>query len=237
MVLRETGQLFRQNKKTKRFFLLLFILAAPLLTRAALAEDAPSPPESGDAVIAPPSTDEYNNIPPGMLMSSDDSTAPQETQQSEEEVMTMTDLVAAYNKGQFDLVAKHLLPIADSNYPQAEEMLGIMYHNGTGVPRDPAKALDWLTKAAEAGRPLAQHHLAIINYTGDGVQKDSVTALMWLYIAIAHYQDGGEKTRAMQDRDNVSQQLSRRDKKRALDLAREWMNKRNDAALLEDQDQ
>ncbi len=213
-----------------------------LITLLLTLFSAPAFAENGTLIIspttprAPPSTDEYNNIPPGLLMSGDGSPVLEATDDApvEEEAMTMEDLTAAYSKGQFELVAKHLIPIANGNYPQAEEMLGIMYRNGQGVPKDPEKAIAWLTKAAEAGRPLAQHHLAIISFTGDGATQDTVKAMMWLYIAIAHYNVGLDKTRAIQDRDNVATALSRRDKRRAFELAQEWMQKRNDTAVLEE---
>ena len=83
-------------------------------------------------------------------------------------------------------------------------MLGIMYRNGQGVPKDAGEALDWLGKAADAGRPLAEHYMAIMAFCGEGQPVDPVKALMWLHIAVAHYSDGPERTRALQDRDNIS---------------------------------
>lgn len=211
-----------------RFFQILFILLITLVAAGASAQE-------GGAKSGVPSLDEYNNIPPGILMTADKPATAENTEsvQASDEIMTMDDLVSAYNKGQYDIVAKHIIPIANSNYPQAQEMLGVMYHNGQGVVKDQDQAMDWLTKAAEAGRPLAQHHLAIMSFTGNGAPQDTVKALMWLYITIVHYPDGPEKTRAIQDRDSVASQLSRRDRERAYSLAHDWLEKRNEAALLE----
>jgi TPR repeat protein len=110
-----------------------------------------------------------------------------------------------------------------------------MYRSGQGVPKSSEQALLWLNKAAEASRPLAQHHLASIYYGGEGVLADPVKALMWLHIAILHYPDGPEKKRAIEDRDNVYAQLTRRDKERALDLAHEWLEKKDEGQLLDTQ--
>ena len=210
-----------------RFFQTFIIGLIFFVVGAALAEDSTGP-------APPPPIDEYNNVPPGLLMTGAmpeiDTTAAAAA--TEDEVMTMDDLVAAYNKGQYDLVAKHVIPIADGNYPQAQELLGIMYHNGQGVPKDLNSAVEWLTKAAEAGRPLAEHHLAIMAFAGDGMQQDTVKALMWLDIAILHYQDGPEKTRAIEDRNNITVQISRRDKQRARDMAHDWLEKRGEGALV-----
>ncbi len=215
-----------------RIFPVLFALIICLQAGSACAQDnsdAPAPP-------APPPTDEYNSVPPGILMSGaiaiPDSPA-DSAQSDDDDVMTMDDLISAYNKGQYDLVAKHVVPVANGNYPQAQELLGIMYHKGQGVTEDSQTAIEWLNKAAEAGRPLAQHYLATMTYSGEGTPKDPVKALMWLDIAIVHYQDGAQKTRAIADRDNISQQLSRRDRARAFELARDWLKKRDEGALLE----
>jgi TPR repeat protein len=202
--------------------LYMLFIALFLHAGAAFAEEAKSPV----------TIKEYENVPPGILMTYDAETeAPKEDKQGE--ILTMENLVAAYTRGEYDLVIKHLVPIANSNYAQAQEMLGVMYRHGHGVKKDPKAAVEWLTKAAEAGRPLAQHHLAIMSFTGEGMPQDSVRALMWLYISIAHYPDGAEKDRAKQDRNNILSRLSRRDKGRALDLARDWLEKRDQGSLIE----
>jgi TPR repeat protein len=191
-----------------------------------------------------PSLDEYNNVRSGLLMPENGSPAPGEQENAPPEneaaedpsgLMTIDDLALAYQQGKFDIAARRLIPLAKNGQDQAQELVGIMYRNGQGVPKDPEQALLWLNKAAEANRPLAQHHLGIIYYTGDGVQADPVKALMWLQIAIVHYPEGPEKKRAIEDRDNASVQLTRRDRSRALQLAREWLDKKNEGHLLDAQ--
>lgn len=186
----------------------------------------------------PPSTEEYNNVPPGIMMSdgapaTDQAPAPAS---DEKDVMTMSDIIAAYKRGEYDLVLKHVLPIARGKYPMAQELLGIMYRNGQGVPKDPEQALYWLTEAAEGGRPVAQHHLAVMAFAGEGGPADPVKALMWLHIAISQYTDGLEKERAEQDLSNVSGRLSRRDRDRAYSLARDWLDRQEKPGFLRSQD-
>jgi len=190
----------------------------------------------------PPPVSEYDNLPAGLLMSQEIMAAQQgqveaptdDQQNTGDSVMSMADLEEAYKKGQYATIVDRILPVAKSGYPQAQELLGIMYHYGQGFPRDPKASLEWLTKAAEAGRPLAQHHLAIINYLGDGTARDPVKALTWAYLAIAHYKSGAERDRAIQDRDNIAAQLTRRDRKRAFEIAQDWLTQRNDPAILEE---
>lgn len=142
-------------------------------------------------------------------------------------------IIDLYRQGKYDQIVGTLQSLAVAGHQGAEELLGIMYRQGQGVPKDPAKALDLLTKAALANRPLAQHHLGIVYFLGEGVTKDPITSLMWLDIAVLHYPDGPEKERAKQDRDNVYSQMSRRDRDYAQHLVRDWLNERGEAHLLD----
>jgi len=149
------------------------------------------------------------------------------------EAMTLEDIMNAYRQGKYDLAVKYFTPLAKNGHHQAEEMLGIMLRKGTGIEKDPEQAVQWLTRAADAGRPLAAHHLAICYYSGAGVVPDKTKALMWIYIALAHYTNGAEKDRALKDRDNIYAELTRRDRARAEELARSWLEKRNESGLLD----
>ena len=143
--------------------------------------------------------------------------------------MTLEDVIKAYHEKKYDVTAKYLLPLAESGSHRVEEILGIMYLNGQGVPKNSKEAYYWFSKAAKAGRPLAEHYIAILTFEGNGVppsrmgnvRADPVRALMWLNIAILHYPTGPEKTQAMADRDSISASLTRRERDRALELTRE----------------
>ncbi|MDI1228421.1 MAG: hypothetical protein PSY14_12120 [bacterium] len=188
-----------------------------------------------------PSTDEYNNLPPGLLLSpeqaqevaketgQDPSTIPEAVRKvNYDKIMEM------YKEGKFEEVAKNLKPLSEGGHHGAEELMGIMYRLGQGVKVDQLKAFDLISKAADANRPLAQHHMGTMYYTGEGVPAaDAVTALMWLHIAIVHYQDGPEKESAIKSRDNIYTQLTRREKDRALEMARSWLTKKGEGHLLD----
>lgn len=188
-----------------------------------------------------PSTDEYDNLPPGLLLSQeqakevakeaghDPSTIPEATRKvNYDKIMEM------YKEGKFEEVAKNLKPLSEGGHHGAEELMGIMYRLGQGVKPDQLKAFDLLSKAAEANRPLAQHHMGTMYYTGEGVPAaDPVTALMWLHIAIVHYADGPEKESAIKSRDNIYTQLTRREKDRAIEMARAWLTKKGEGHLLD----
>ena len=155
--------------------------------------------------------------------------------------MTLEDVINAYHEKKYDVAAKYLLPLAESGSHQVEEILGIMYLNGQGVPQSSKDAYSWFLKAAEAGRPLAEHYIAILTFTGNGVppsrtgnvQADPVRALMWLNIAILHYPTGPEKIQAIADRDSISNRLTRRDRDRALELTRDWLYEKGEKLLFD----
>lgn len=71
---------------------------------------------------------------------------------------------------------------AIENDPHAQFELALRYENGSlDVNADPAKALLWLTKAAENGNVLAMHRLARVYKNGDlGVSKDEAKHRYWL---------------------------------------------------------
>jgi hypothetical protein len=188
-----------------------------------------------------PSTDEYNNLPPGLLLSQEQ--AQEVAKETGGETVGLGEvtrkvnydkIMEMYKEGKFDEVAKNLKPLSEGGHHGAEEMMGIMYRLGQGVKVDQLKAFDLLSKAAEANRPLAQHHLGTMYYTGEGVPAaDAVTALMWLHIAIVHYPEGPEKESAIKSRDNIYTQLTRREKDRALEMARSWLTKKGEGHLMD----
>ena len=57
--------------------------------------------------------------------------------------------------------------------------LGIMYHDGLGVPRDYTQAVKWFQLAAEQGHAGAQYNLGVMYLKGDGVPQAYVQALVW----------------------------------------------------------
>jgi hypothetical protein len=87
---------------------------------------------------------------------------------------------------------------------KAQGWLGVLYHDGQGVPKDLGKAAKWFRKAAEQGNAVAQHYLASLYYQGKGVPQDFAEAAKWyrkaaeqgnavaqLYLASLYYQGKG----------------------------------------------
>ena len=74
---------------------------------------------------------------------------------------------------------KWFLKAAEKNAGDARFRLGNFYHNYKN-PSDPAKAVLWLTRAAEGGHRVAMFDLARMFKKGEGVHKDSAQALVWM---------------------------------------------------------
>ena len=62
---------------------------------------------------------------------------------------------------------------------EAQNLLGINYEFGIGVPQDYAEARKWYLKAAERGDADAQNNLGLLYYNGEGVAQDYVEARKW----------------------------------------------------------
>jgi TPR repeat protein len=86
---------------------------------------------------------------------------------------------AAYSKGEYARAYSELKPLAEQGSSEAQWYLGVMYHDGQGVPQDYAQAVKWFRKAVEQGYARAQYNLGVMYRRGHGVQQDNVEAVKW----------------------------------------------------------
>lgn len=77
---------------------------------------------------------------------------------------------------------------------EAAYILGTLYARGEGVGKDPAKAFELYTKAAEQGMADAQWKLALCYKTGEGVASDPVKSIQWMQKAAAQDQPDAIRT-------------------------------------------
>lgn len=91
--------------------------------------------------------------------------------------------ISAYRNGNYPVVLKELVPLAEKGEAKAQEILGEMYGAGAGVPQDHAKAAFWYRKAAEQGNAPAQMSLGVMYERGIGVPQDDKEAVSWLHKA------------------------------------------------------
>lgn len=87
--------------------------------------------------------------------------------------------MTAFHQGDYaDAVRRLSLPEV-RNDPQAQEMLAVLYYEGTRVPQDYAKAALLWRLAAMQGRPSAQSALGHMYFMGYGVPQDDAQFAEW----------------------------------------------------------
>lgn len=74
---------------------------------------------------------------------------------------------------------------AERGNPPAMIYLSLMHELGLGTPRDAAKAVDWLRRAAETGYSTGQYHYGAALLAGRGAAADPAQARVWLRRAAA----------------------------------------------------
>jgi hypothetical protein len=84
---------------------------------------------------------------------------------------------AAYSKGEFAGAFAELKPLAEQGNADAQWYLGVMCHDGQGVPQDYSEAAKWFRKASEQGYARAQFNLGVMYRRGYGVRQDNTEAV------------------------------------------------------------
>src|SRR5262249_18714424 len=92
----------------------------------------------------------------------------------------IADAMAAYNAGDYARARQTFEPLATKGDPLAQIMMGDMYRNGNGVPKDDRIAYTWIRKAADQGDARGQAALAALMQAGRGTPRDDAGAVMWL---------------------------------------------------------
>ena len=98
---------------------------------------------------------------------------------SETVVVRPDDLWEAAAEAKAKEAVKWSRKAAEQGDAEAQFNLGIMYHNGQGVPQDHAEAARWYRKAAEQGDADAQFNLGLMYHNGQGVPQDHAEAARW----------------------------------------------------------
>jgi TPR repeat protein len=107
---------------------------------------------------------------------------PREVAESEDAPPTAGPLETALSaalRGDYATALGLWRPLAEQGSARAQRNLGVMYHNGQGVPQDYAAAAMWIGKAADQGDPAAQHNLAFMYDNEQGVPQDPAAAVTW----------------------------------------------------------
>ena len=85
--------------------------------------------------------------------------------------------LTAAQSGDFATALKEWKPLAEEGNAAAQNNLGLMYHNGWGVPQDDKEAVYWYRLAVEQGYATAQYNLGLLYEKGKGVPQDDKEAV------------------------------------------------------------
>ena len=129
----------------------------------------------------------------------------------------LEDGLAALERGDKALAVQWFRKAADQGNAGGQFMLGNMYDNGQGVPKDYALAVQWYRKAADQGDANAQNNLGVMYANGQGVPKDYTLAYMWSNLGAAGGNELGGK-----NRDAVAALMTSAQIGEAQRLSREW---------------
>jgi TPR repeat protein len=69
------------------------------------------------------------------------------------------DGMAAYNRGDYVPASRVFRTLAEQGNAKAQNVLGVMFRKGEGVPKNPARAHMWLSFAAKRGDAKAKAEL------------------------------------------------------------------------------
>src|SRR5690606_28738287 len=72
---------------------------------------------------------------------------------------------------------------AEQGHAHAQNNLGVMYENGSGVERNYGQAVHWYRLAAEQGHARAQNNLGVMYEHGRGVDRNYGRAVHWYRLA------------------------------------------------------
>ncbi len=98
-----------------------------------------------------------------------------------------------YDRGNYTAALQKLQPLADAGDAGAQSLLGLMYAEGNGVPKDDTNAFSWYWKAANGGNVPAQLALVAIHRDGRGVAADPALANYWQWKAADAYLQGEKR--------------------------------------------
>ncbi len=115
-----------------------------------------------------------------------------------------------------------LRSLADRGDADAQWQMGVRYHNGEGVPRDDAQAMQWFLRAAEQGHVVAQATLGAYYWAGRGVPQDLSKAYFWSAIALAQ---GDENSKSRLE--GLASQMTRAQVLAARQQAEAWLRSHN----------
>jgi hypothetical protein len=118
-----------------------------------------------------------------------------------------------------------LRKLADEGVAEAQWRLGVLYHNGEGIPQSDTRAVEWFQRAAAQGYVPALSALGSHYWSGRGVQQDYAKAYFWFQLALA---EGDEKSKPLLE--GLATQMTEAQVANARQQAEAWLQAHNQLA-------
>ena len=97
----------------------------------------------------------------------------------------LQDGTSAYQRGDYKAALAAWKPLADKGNALAQNNLGILYLDGTGVAQNLPQAVHYLSLSAASGSALGQNNLGGLYRDGKGVKQDHARAKQWFSASAA----------------------------------------------------
>ena len=135
----------------------------------------------------------------------------------------MDEGVEAYSTGDYAKALAEFQALADQGNAEGQYFLGLFYHNGFGVKRDPAEAVKWFQKAAQQGDARSQYYAGIMYAAGKGVTKDLPMADMWLTLSATNPKSSYRDTHYTREEiDKIEKKMTPEQLAQAKELVKNW---------------
>jgi TPR repeat protein len=89
----------------------------------------------------------------------------------------------AYATNDYQTAFSQLQPLAKNGDGIAQVILGHMYVNGFGVPKNDNQAVTWYRQSAKQGNDSGQYNLGVMYAVGAGVSQNNIEASRWLELS------------------------------------------------------
>ena len=92
--------------------------------------------------------------------------------------------LTAYKSGDYATALREWKPLAEQGNADAAHLIGQIYRNGKGVPRDQKIAYKWFRLSAEEGNAIGAMYLAEQYLGKGGVEENFVSGYVWALISL-----------------------------------------------------
>jgi len=131
------------------------------------------------------------------------------------------DAFIAYNSGDFETARIFFRTLAEDGDIRAQFLLGRIYSEAQGVPKNEAESIKWYLMAAGGGDIVSQLALGTMYVNGRGVKQDFVQAYSWFTI-VAQSGSRVMTSQALDVRDLIEQMMTSAQIEEAETIAAVW---------------